>query len=174
MNIKMKLLLTCLVATAAAPVFAATPAKSTTGGFDVVTCSFDADGGFNFCTNRAYATYKKLASKKNINFDQKYVLINLKNPLPGSTTEYRHNFVAVDPASKKVFPFPFAVYDENLSKNIKVFVSSKTNTLCMPSSYQADSSKEISSYGGLNSKKKMCFEFAPGSIHNFITMPTYK
>lgn len=174
MNIKIKLLLSCLVATAATSVVAATPTKDTTYGFKVSVCDFNEEGGFNFCTKRAYSSYKKLGSAKNINFNKKYVLINMKNALPDSATKYTHNYAVIDTSSKEVFPFPFTVYDEELSKNIKVSISSKTNTLCMPSSYKADGSKEISSYGGLNSKKKMCFEFAPGSVNNFISIPTYK
>lgn len=174
MNNKMKILLSCLAVTAAASAGAATPVKVSTGGFDVTTCSFGEEGGFNFCTNRAYSAYKRLGDKKNINFNKKYVLINFRNPVPGSSTEFTHNYAVIDATSKQVFPFPFTVHDEGLTKTLKVSATSKTNMLCMPASYIADSSKEISSYGGLNSKKQMCFEFAPGSVNNFITIPTYK
>lgn len=169
---KMTLLLPLLVATSA---FAATPTKDATGGFDVVTCNFDEEGGgFNFCTNRAYATYAKLGSSKNINFNQKYVLINFKNPIPGNSGAYTHSYAAIDTSNKKVFPFPFTVRDENLSKNLKVSVSRKTNTLCMPASYNADGNQYTTSYGGKSANKKMCFDFSPGSVNNFITEPTYK
>lgn len=175
MNIKTKLFISGLAAALTTGVIAQ-DSGNMAADFDVKNCSYHSDGeGFDFCGDRARRNYTQTSSENNINFADKYVLIDMKEKSKSGSDRYIHHLAAINPADNTVYSFPFTVRDQDASKDIKFSISRDSDAICMPANYFADSNREITSYGGMaEDESTMCFKFMPSAANNFATIPTYE
>lgn len=148
--------------TAEAPVITGhfMPDTKVVDGYTVSYCGINqSPQALDFCSKRAVSAYKRLGTSKNINFNKKYVLIGFK----GITEGAKHmQYAAVDPATKKVYPFDFIVYSDKYDNYEKVRISSKTSTLCADEVAIFSGDRMLKAYGGYDrprGESSVCFSF---------------
>lgn len=136
------------------------PDTKVVDGYTVSYCGINQnEGALDFCSKRAVSAYKRLGTSKNINFNKKYVLIGFKGIREGAKNM---QYAAVDPATKKVYPFDFIVYSDNYDNYEKVKISIKTSTLCADEVAIFSGDRMLKTYGGYGrprGESLVCFSF---------------
>lgn len=137
-------------------------------GYSITNCKeSQAKNGINFCGKRAVNAYQRLATKENINFNKKYVLIGFKSNDNGYLfTEY----AAVNPENKVVYPLAFkaVAYADNVYP--RVGISSKKDTICATGSVTFSGDMFLKDYGGNNDANapQNCFSMTEENGFDFV------
>lgn len=137
-------------------------------GYTIQHCQINqSENALDFCSKRAVATYKRLGTSNNINFNGKYVLISFKGQMPA--TKYMQ-YAAVNPATKAVYPFDFIVYSDDPTKYEQIKISSKKATLCADEVAKFAGDSMLKAYGGFPVERgdsDICFSFSEKSGFGF-------